>query len=259
MANNNRFVWHDLNTRDVDGAKRFYGEVFNWSFDASDNGDYQHIMAGKEMIGGIRKMRPDEPGPSNWMGYVHCDDVDAFAKRIVGAKGQLYMPPMTLPDVGRFAVAADPTGGVFAPWKNAHPEEDVETDAPPNPYTFIWDELMTTDVPAAEKFYAEVFGWEAMHADFGAGDYVVFNRPGTKGPRGTPRGAGGMFKSPDGMPHSFWLSYLSVPDAAAITEKAKRLGGKVVVPPKAVAKVGTFAVWADPVGGTIGVLQPAAM
>jgi hypothetical protein len=27
-----RFVWHDRNTKDLEGAKRFYGEVFNWSY-----------------------------------------------------------------------------------------------------------------------------------------------------------------------------------------------------------------------------------
>ena len=52
--NQHRFVWHDLNTTDITSAKRFYGEVFNWNF--SGDGEYEHIKAGDQMTGGIRKL-----------------------------------------------------------------------------------------------------------------------------------------------------------------------------------------------------------
>ena len=66
--NKHRFVWHDLSTKDLEGSKRFYGEIFNWTFDASANGPYTHIKAGDEMIGGIRQMGADEPQPTSWLG-----------------------------------------------------------------------------------------------------------------------------------------------------------------------------------------------
>src|SRR5215470_9738123 len=72
--NNHRFVWHDLNTKDLDGAKRFYGEVFHWKFDGSANGPYVHITAGDQMIGGMRQMDANEPTPPSWLGYVGTDD-----------------------------------------------------------------------------------------------------------------------------------------------------------------------------------------
>ena len=77
MGNKSRFVWHDLNTRDVEGAKRFYGELFNWSFEQSENGPYHHVKAGTHMIGGIRQKTPDEPGPPSWLGYVWVENVQA--------------------------------------------------------------------------------------------------------------------------------------------------------------------------------------
>jgi uncharacterized protein len=117
--NKHRFVWHDLNTKDVDGSKKFYGELFNWKLESSDNGPYIHISAGDEMIGGVRQMGPNEPGPSNWLGYVVVDDVAATVATIGDAGGKVYMPTTTLPNVGTFAVTADPTGGVFSPWKSA--------------------------------------------------------------------------------------------------------------------------------------------
>jgi len=74
--NKHRFVWHDLNTKDIEGSKKFYGEIFNWKFDESKTGPYSHIQVGDQLIGGMRQMGP-EPGPTNWLGYMVVDDVAA--------------------------------------------------------------------------------------------------------------------------------------------------------------------------------------
>ena len=151
MSTKSRFVWHDLNTKDAEGAKRFYGELFNWTFDKSANGPYQHIQAGAEMIGGIRQMGEDEPGPTSWLGYVGVDDVAATVATIdTESGGKVYMPTMTMPNVGTFAVVADPTGAVFAPWKSARSGEDHEPAGQPALHTFCWDELPPDD--AGEGF-----------------------------------------------------------------------------------------------------------
>ena len=47
--NKHRFVWHDLNAKDVEQAKRFYGEAFNWSFEKGDSGPYLHIQFHAEL------------------------------------------------------------------------------------------------------------------------------------------------------------------------------------------------------------------
>src|SRR5438874_1426659 len=155
-----RFVWHDLNTKDLDGSKKFYGEVFNWKFEASAGSPYLHIKAGDAMIGGVRKMEANEPQPPSWLGYVAVDDVAKTVATITAAGGKTYMPTTKLDNVGTFAVTADPTGAVFAPWTSARAGEDVEHIAMPKPFTFCWDELMTTDPAAAGAFYDRVFGWK---------------------------------------------------------------------------------------------------
>jgi uncharacterized protein len=255
--NKHRFVWHDLNTKDLEGSKKFYGEIFNWKFDASANGPYVHITAGDEMIGGIRQMGPNEPQPTNWLGYIVVDDVAATVASISSAGGKVYMPTTTMENVGTFAVTADPTGAVFAPWKSARPGEDVEREAMPKPFTFVWDELMTTDPAAAGAFYEKVFAWKPRPVDMGGGmTYTLLDRPGVKNAKGDQGSAGGMMKSPPEVPVSFWLAYVGVDDCDKLTERATRLGAKVTVPPTDIPNVGRFACWFDPQQAMIAILQP---
>lgn len=255
--NKHRFVWHDLNTKDVNGATRFYGEIFNWKFEKSEGSPYLHIKAGEKMIGGVREMGPNEPGPTSWLGYVVVDDVAATVDKIKSANGKVYMPTTNMPNVGTFAVVADPTGAVFAPWKSARPGEDVEeASTQPQSYIFCWDELLTTDPDAASAFYEKVFGWQSKKMDMGGGStYTLLHRPGTKGPDGQPVGAGGMMKAPAQVPHSFWLPYVFVENTDELCEKAKRLGATVTVPPTDIPNVGRFACWMDPQNAPIAVLQ----
>ena len=256
--NKHRFVWHDLNTKDVESSKRFYGEIFGWKFSASDNGPYVHISAGDEMIGGMRQIGPHEPQPPSWLGYIGVDDVAATVGKITASGGKIYMPTTTMDKVGTFAVTADPTGGVFAPWKSARAEDDVERQGPPGKFTFCWDELMTTDPAAATKFYSSVFGWQANPVEMGGGmTYTLLQRPGVTDAKGQPVSAGGMMKSPPGVPVSFWLPYVAVDHCDQRCAKAEKLGAKIMVPAQDIPNVGRFACWSDPGGASIAILQPA--
>ncbi len=252
-----RFVWHDLGTKDLDGSKRFYGEVFNWTFDTNENDPYSHISAGDQMIGGLRQMDANEPQPPCWLGYIGVDVVAATVASIVSAGGQVHMPTMVMENVGTFAVTADPTGAAFAPWKSARPGEDVEPVGMPKPFTFCWDELMTTDPAAAGAFYQTIFGWASRPVDMGGGMiYTLLDRPGVKTPRGDQASAGGMMKSPPEVPYSFWLPYVAVDDCDRVSERAGRLGATITVTPSDIPGVGRFACWLDPQQAAIAVLQP---
>jgi len=259
--NQHRFVWHDLSSKNVDAAKRFYGGVFGWTF--SGDADYAHVSANGKMMAGIRKMTAQEQQPPAWLGYIVVDDVAATVAAVEKAQGRVYAPATTMDKIGTFAVTADPTGGVFSPWRSARAEENAPDKMPPDmpkPGEFCWDELVTTDPAAAGKFYASVFGWQPLAMDMPGGmTYTLFNRPGTTGPNNQPVGAGGMMKSPPGVPHSFWMAYVAVGNADAASDKATQLGAKVMVPPTDIPNVGRFACWSDPEGAGIAVLAPAAM
>ena len=54
------------------------------------------------------------PVPPNWLPYFMVEDCNATADKAAASGGKLMMPPMDIPNVGRFAVIQDPQGAAFA-------------------------------------------------------------------------------------------------------------------------------------------------
>jgi predicted enzyme related to lactoylglutathione lyase len=160
--------------------------------------------------------------------------------------------------VGRFAVVADPQGAVFSPFIYTGKEGmAAETNARPAPYTFCWDELVTTDPDAAAKFYATVFGWGVESTDMpGFGKYTLLKRTGVKDEMNADKSAGGVMKAPPMVQHPFWMTYVAVPNADDAVAKAQKLGGKVLAPAMDIPNVGRFASFMDPMNAAFAVLAP---
>lgn len=109
--------WFELTTRDVDGAARFYADVFGWTTQDATVGDFRYTLFqnGGANVGGMLEPPPGVPPevPANWMPYVEVTDVDATAGRAAELGGAVLAPPMSMPSAGRFAVLADPHGAFF--------------------------------------------------------------------------------------------------------------------------------------------------
>jgi uncharacterized protein len=116
------FVWDELLTTDVDGAKSFYGEVVGWETREQDMGDFAYTLfssGGVDRAGAFPKPAED-PGPPRWLPYVATGDVDATVARAGELGATTYMGPMDVMTVGRLAVIGDPTGAAVGLYK---PEE----------------------------------------------------------------------------------------------------------------------------------------
>ena len=254
MGGGSRFFWHDLMAADVEGAKKFYGELFGWKY--KDDKDYVHVIAGEAHIGGI--MKNQSPAPPSWIGYIAVDDCDKAVAAIQKNGGKVLVPKMDMPEVGQFAYTADPVGAVFSPMHYVGKDAGKPEPAQPGMWTFCWDELHTPDPAASAKFYSTVFGWGAETMDMGGGmKYTLLKRTGVKDAQGMDRNAAGLMQMMPGTPHPFWLAYVAVENADASADKAKRLGATVVVPPTDIPNVGRFACIMDPQKAHIAVLQPA--
>jgi predicted enzyme related to lactoylglutathione lyase len=120
--------WVELYTTDPAAAAPFYRQVLGWEtseFDMGPMGTYTLFSREGEgkagQVGGMMKMPPDMQGvPSNWLVYFEAADVDASAKRVEQLGGKIVMPATDIPDIGRFAIAQDRTGGTFTLYTNKH-------------------------------------------------------------------------------------------------------------------------------------------
>lgn len=113
------FGWNELGTRDLAGAKEFYGAVFGWGHAEEESeraGTYTVWKVDEAMVGGMLDI--DAVGlpaevPPHWLVYFMVDDTDAAIEKVRSGGGDVRMGPIDIP-VGRFAVVADPHGAVFA-------------------------------------------------------------------------------------------------------------------------------------------------
>ncbi|QFR34125.1 VOC family protein [Ancylobacter sp. TS-1] len=111
------FVWNELNTRDIAGAKAFYAATLGWTFEAmpiEGGADYCIIRHGETRVGGIFVLDgPEFDGvPEHWFSYIAVDDVDARAATVAEAGGAVLRPAFDIAGVGRIAIIRDSRGAV---------------------------------------------------------------------------------------------------------------------------------------------------
>lgn len=115
------FYWNELMTRDVERAKKFYGETLGWSFDGmpmpEGGGTYWVAKSGNGPVAGILDISGPEFGqvPESWMSYIAVDDVDARVQKALKAGAKLMKPVFDVPGVGRIAILMEP-GGAGIGW-----------------------------------------------------------------------------------------------------------------------------------------------
>ncbi len=107
--------------------------------------------------------------------------------------------------------------------------------------SFVWYELMTTDVAAACAFYTSVVGWGAQDASKSDIAYTLFTA--------ADAAVGGLMALPAEATRmgatARWMGYVGVDNADAAADQIKRLGGSIHVPPTN-SNIGRISVVADP-------------
>lgn len=109
--------WADLSTPDPERAKQFYSKLFGWQImpGEKDPSGYLLIKNGEEFIGGIPPAGHRNPNaPPHWLAYFLVSDCDAATAKAKSLGARALVEPMTMENVGRWAVLADPQGAVFA-------------------------------------------------------------------------------------------------------------------------------------------------
>jgi uncharacterized protein len=112
----------------------------------------------------------------------------------------------------------------------------------------FWLEMASTDIPGSVKFYQELLGWPIVRDE--EMDYTM---------TAFERGETGVGFSPvdeeQGVTPGSVLVYVDVPDVDATIARAKELGAPIIVDKTEIPTVGWMAVFGDPGGNRIGVMQ----
>ncbi|MFF9046952.1 VOC family protein [Streptomyces parvulus] len=223
--------WVEAQLSDVEAGRRFYGELFGWTFEETEE-SVRASLDGEPVAGLVRKT--DGRMPTVWTVYFHTPDARALAERIRTGGGQVVTPPHPVGDLGTAALAADPEDAVFALWQPAgHPGFGRRHE----PGTFAWAELYTRDTDAANAFYGDLF----PDFLFGPDAEPDFGRASVSD----------VFAAE--MPPHFLVHFL-VRDVEAALGTVARLGGRVRVPPFETS-YGRSAVVSDGQGASFALLQ----
>jgi len=244
--------WVDVSLPDLEAGKRFYGELFGWTFGDDSGPVYGHYTEaysdGKRVAGLAAKQ--DGRMPTAWGVYFATSDAMALSRRIRAAGGQMVREPMSLGPLGIVALAADPAGAVFGLWETG---DDTGFEKKGLPGSFCWTEVYTRDKASVDPFYATVFGFLGTDVPDEAVDFRMWSPAGTE--PGPDTAVGGRSVITDAFPVEMpghFLSYFSEADARAklgnLAEAHELLTQALVLRPRRPTVLGALHAISEHVG-----------
>jgi len=237
-----KIVWHDLLTDDVNSVKSFYGGLFGWKFDNGGDPEavYTTVLLNGNPIGGIvhlEKKDGEVEYASQWMEYISVNDVDKLIEEIKKQNCKVYREPFDVMNRGRIAIFADNRGALIAVVNSSTGDpEDVEVEY----NNWFWDELWTDNMNKSVEFYKLLFNYTTEeYKTRSDDDYLIL--------RTKERRRAGVLKIPFEEVKPNWLPFVAVKDVKEVENKAKELGGEILVASEGI--IGNdAAIIADPSG-----------
>lgn len=240
--------WVELETTDTAAAKRFYGELFGWSFeDMPIPADATYTMTrirGKDVaaISPMTEGAKAAGAPPHWNTYILVADVAAVTAKVAALGGTVLAEPFEVMDAGKMSVLQDPGGAVVMLWEaGRHTGAAVvnETGA------WAWSELYTHDPARASAFYAGLLGWVVKPSGPDMPD-MYENRG---------RAIADVMKiRPEwGEMPPYWAVYFQVDDVHEALQRARSLGANVYLPAMDMPTM-TIGGFMDPQGASVMVV-----
>lgn len=241
--------WVDASLPDVEAGKRFYGQLFGWTFEEREGGAVDAFSDGK-LVAALTPKR-DGRMPTVWGVYFSTADAAALSREIMDCEGQVITAPQQAGTVGTTVLAVDPGGAVFGLWQ-AGDRAGFEKQGQPG--SFCWAEVYTREKEKVDAFYESVFGFQGTDLPDTSTDFRMWSPAGTEPGEDTAIGGRGVLTHafPAEMPGHF-LIYFAVEDCDATVAAVTRLGGRVQAPPFDIP-YGRIAVVTDNQGASFAVL-----
>lgn len=123
------WTWNNLLTRDLEGAKKFYGDVFGWTAihnEEAPPGILMWQVEGQrwpEGMGGLMQITDDLPAdmPPHWQVYFIVESMDDAIERATSKGAKVGFGPIDVP-IARLATLVDPQGAVVSVLESHYPE-----------------------------------------------------------------------------------------------------------------------------------------
>ena len=212
-----KFVWHDLLTPDIVASRKFYTELFNWTFEKQ--GRYTVILNKGKRIGGMLEVQPEagKKAESLWLSYMSVPDVDKASAYLEDQGGEVIKGPLDMLRRGRGALVSDPLGAHFL-LLQALGGDPAENE--PEVGAWLWDELWSNQAHDSFIFYQYLGRYDSR---FGQSDYLILGNNG--------KWRAGIRQVSENDYKARWVSSIRVTDPGLLLNKVESLGGKVLVRP----------------------------
>ena len=111
-------IWNELMTRDYEGAKAFYGSVFDYDYEEMEGVRFQYSTINRgdgEVVAGIGAMGAEVPAEMTpqWTIYFNVIDADATAAKAAELGATIVREPWDTP-FGRMSIVQGPQGESFS-------------------------------------------------------------------------------------------------------------------------------------------------
>jgi len=115
----NKLTHFAIHIDNMDRAKKFYDEVFNWGFNSYGPDDFVQIKSNKtddgELIGALQARKYSSVS-ENLIG-LECsfsvENIDELIKKVTESGGQILMPKTAIPQVGWVTKFLDTEGNLI--------------------------------------------------------------------------------------------------------------------------------------------------
>jgi uncharacterized protein len=111
-----RCGWNELQTADVEGARRFYGDQFGWNsdefMDMGPMGQYRFWSHNGTRIGAVFNADPNQP--PHWRFYFRVPSISKAKETAEANGGTIHMGPHQVPTGDYIVIGSDPQGAEFA-------------------------------------------------------------------------------------------------------------------------------------------------
>lgn len=230
------FVWADLSSYDTRKARTFYEKVFRWqTYDMGKMAAEPDDRFGMADVSYYVATQDDQPAagifdmppffqkikmPSFWMSYLAVDDIEAVVARAKTIEGSIIDVEPTPFGDGMMALIRDPLGAGFTCYDG--PSINAKTDG--SIYgRMVWNELITSSIPAVSEFYQKVLGLSLIPDDSFSGKRVkVLNPEGEE--------IAGIQEVDEALRSKkvYWVPFFSVDSFAEFNSRVEAAGGQPI-------------------------------